>query len=66
MKLKIIYLLLFFSSVVFGQEIPFTKKGFITLTTNQTYEFTNLKHENNQISFINVKSKSSFFISRVQ
>ena len=43
MKLKFIYIFLFFGSIVFGQEIPETKKGFITLTTNQRYEFTNLK-----------------------
>lgn len=60
MKLKLIYLLLFFSSVILGQEIPETKKGFITLTTNQKYEFTNLKTVNNQVVFINVATKSEF------
>lgn len=60
MKLKLIYLFLFFSSVILGQEIPETKKGFITLTTNQKYEFTNLKSVNNQVVFINVATKSEF------
>lgn len=60
LKLKLIYLLLFFSTFILGQEIPETKKGFITLTTNQKYEFTNLKTVNNQVTFINVATKSEF------
>jgi hypothetical protein len=60
MKLKFIYLFFFFSSVILGQEIPETKKGIITLTTNQKYEFTNLKTVNNQVIFINVATKSEF------
>ena len=46
--------------MIWAQEIPETKKGFITLTTNQKYEFTNLKTVNNQVVFINVATKSEF------
>lgn len=60
-KYSLVFLLLlnnlFF---VFAQEIPDTKKGFITLSTNQKYEFTNLKIVNNQVIFINVATKSEF------
>lgn len=60
MKLNFILLFFFFCTVILGQEIPETKKGFITLTTNQKYEFTNLKTVNNQVIFINVATKSEF------
>jgi len=61
MKLYYFFFLGFFSSIIFGQNIPNTKKGFITLTSNQTYQFTDLKFENNQISFINVKTKTAYY-----
>ena len=60
MKLNFILLFFFFCTIILGQEIPKTKKGFITLTTNQKYEFTNLKVVNNQVIFINVATKSEF------
>lgn len=60
MKLNFILLFFFFCTIILGQEIPETKKGFITLTTNQKYEFTNLKVVNNQVIFINVATKSEF------
>lgn len=60
-KFLLLLFLLFGNLIlIWAQEIPETKKGFITLTTNQKYEFTNLKVVNNQVAFINIATKSEF------
>lgn len=55
-------------TVLFSQEIKTIAKGFITITTGQKIEFTNLRHEGNVVIFTNVdtKTKFTYFLNTVK
>ena len=60
MKKLLQLLFLLISLTVFSQGIKPIDRGFITITTGQKIEFTNLRFQDNQVVFKNVATKSEF------
>ena len=62
MKKKIIVLIVIIinCTILFAQEKKPIAKGFITITTGQKIEFTNLRYEGDMVIFTNVTTKTEF------
>lgn len=60
MKKLLPLLFLLISLTAFSQSMKPIEKGFITITTGQKMEFTNLRFQDNQVVFKNVATKSEF------